>query len=229
MTDRYYLPPQISYRICEGVPVFVDTGTDRYVQLTRQQGEWFGELAGSSGPQTLSTPARQLADRLVRRGLLISQAASGRPVCEERTDTACRDLVAHPAFNPMRTDFRYALAAGFAIASTARVFATSSLAEVVSQVRRWKSRTRARPDMDKQIRLAAKYCALTPYFIRSRDACRLHSAALVRFLSLYGERSDWIFGVRLNPFGAHCWVQSGETVLNDALDRVREHRAILAV
>jgi len=38
-----------------------------------------------------------------------------------------------------------------------------------------------------------------------------------------------VFGVKLNPFSAHCWVQAGDIVLNDAIDHVTIHTPILVV
>ncbi|GAD58270.1 hypothetical protein MBEBAB_0520 [Brevundimonas abyssalis TAR-001] len=38
-----------------------------------------------------------------------------------------------------------------------------------------------------------------------------------------------VFGIKLVPFGAHCWVQAGETVLNDTVDNVSEYTPIMVV
>ena len=35
-----------------------------------------------------------------------------------------------------------------------------------------------------------------------------------------GLDADWVFGVRTWPFLAHCWVQVGDTIVGDSLDRV---------
>jgi hypothetical protein len=51
--------------------------------------------------------------------------------------------------------------------------------------------------------------------------CLARSMLLLEFLRLNGIHANWIFGVRTRPFSAHCWVQAGETVLNDSVDHVR--------
>ena len=55
------------------------------------------------------------------------------------------------------------------------------------------------------------------------------SLALLDFLARRGVFADLVLGVKLNPFGAHSWVQTGPVVLNDAVDHVNAHTPILVV
>lgn len=57
--------------------------------------------------------------------------------------------------------------------------------------------------------------------------CLFDSLALKLFLAKYGLFPQWIFGVRLNPFAAHCWLQHGETLVNDSLDFVGRFTPIM--
>jgi hypothetical protein len=59
--------------------------------------------------------------------------------------------------------------------------------------------------------------------------CLMDALALLDFLGSRQAFPGLVFGVRLNPFGAHCWVQSGDTVLNDRVDHTGLHTPILAV
>lgn len=56
--------------------------------------------------------------------------------------------------------------------------------------------------------------------------CLQRSMALVAFLRALGLRADWVFGVRLWPFSAHCWVQSGAICLNDDHERLKAYTPI---
>ena len=38
-----------------------------------------------------------------------------------------------------------------------------------------------------------------------------------------------VIGVTASPFGAHAWVQIGDVVLNDSVDRVRRFVPILTI
>ena len=50
--------------------------------------------------------------------------------------------------------------------------------------------------------------------------CLTDSLALLRLLGPTGHAAMLVFGVKLHPFAAHCWVQSNDLVLNDRLDNV---------
>lgn len=54
-------------------------------------------------------------------------------------------------------------------------------------------------------------------FVPVDMCCLLDSIAMIRFLAKRKLHADLVFGVAGDPFSAHCWVQYGTTVLNDAL------------
>lgn len=59
--------------------------------------------------------------------------------------------------------------------------------------------------------------------------CLLRSYLLLRRLRQAGLGATWVFGVRTWPFAAHCWLQVGDLVLDDPLERLVAYRPILAV
>lgn len=61
---------------------------------------------------------------------------------------------------------------------------------------------------------------LRPYYPRPY-LCLFDSVALLHFLLKFGVHADWVFGVRVAPFGAHCWVQVDSLLVNDICDNVR--------
>lgn len=73
------------------------------------------------------------------------------------------------------------------------------------------------------------YEKLRPLVFTARDRCLYDSLALVLFLSMEGLLARWVIGVKTGPFGAHAWVQSGPTVLNDHHEYVGQFRPILVV
>ena len=50
--------------------------------------------------------------------------------------------------------------------------------------------------------------------------CLLDSLALLRLLGSARHGAMLVFGVKLHPFAAHCWVQAEDLVLNDRLENV---------
>jgi hypothetical protein len=59
--------------------------------------------------------------------------------------------------------------------------------------------------------------------------CLVRSFVLLRFLQRCGHDARWVFGVRTWPFAAHCWLQLGDTALDDTLERLCAYQPILSV
>ena len=51
-------------------------------------------------------------------------------------------------------------------------------------------------------------------------ACLARSALMIAYLNRLGLQADWVFGVRLRPFEAHCWVQLDDVALNEDVERL---------
>jgi hypothetical protein len=75
----------------------------------------------------------------------------------------------------------------------------------------------------------ATYDRLRPLVLTKHDRCVHDSLTLLGFLASEGLFPHWVIGVKTGPFGAHSWVQSGATVLNDLHENVRRYRPILVV
>lgn len=57
-------------------------------------------------------------------------------------------------------------------------------------------------------------------FVPVKGNCLLDSLALLRLLGPARRGAMLVFGVKLHPFAAHCWVQADDLVLNDRLENV---------
>lgn len=57
--------------------------------------------------------------------------------------------------------------------------------------------------------------------------CLLDSLALADFLHRRGAAPAFVFAVSTAPFSAHCWLQVGDLVINDHLERALAHTPIL--
>lgn len=62
-----------------------------------------------------------------------------------------------------------------------------------------------------------------------RHNCLLDSIALVRWLVTKGCPVTLVFGAKLHPFAAHCWVQSGTLLLNDRLETVHRFEPVRVI
>lgn len=61
------------------------------------------------------------------------------------------------------------------------------------------------------------------------DRCLPRSIALALSLARRKLSAHLVIGVKLAPFAAHCWVQSGAEVLNDSLEEVQRYSPILVL
>lgn len=66
-------------------------------------------------------------------------------------------------------------------------------------------------------------------WLPGQGQCVYRAYLLRACLAAQGLGSTWIFGVRTWPFSAHCWLQIGDVLLDDDLDRVGLYTPILAV
>lgn len=65
-------------------------------------------------------------------------------------------------------------------------------------------------------------------FTATKDKCFPRSLALAAMLRRHGHHPVVVLGVQL-PFAAHCWVQCGDRVVSDTLERTRSFIPILAI
>lgn len=97
--------------------------------------------------------------------------------------------------------------------------------QVLAFAARGRSRTRAAPD--EAARLAAAFDALMVW-APAPGKCLVRGFLLARMLRRAGVAADWVFGVRVWPFAAHCWVQAGDMALNERPERLHGFVPILA-
>ena len=79
----------------------------------------------------------------------------------------------------------------------------------------------ARSDFDLALSLAQYYAAKRA-LVPLRRSCVPDSLALMRMFWRHGLDADLLFGVRLDPFAAHCWVQSDDHLLSDPLSNIAD-------
>ena len=77
-------------------------------------------------------------------------------------------------------------------------------------------------------RVASAFAAIAN-LVRRQDRCLPLSVAFKKICAARQIPVRLVFGVSLDPFAAHCWVQQQECVANDTVERVRLFTPILVV
>jgi len=204
--------------------VLLDEASDAYVCLLGGAKVLAGRgrtgRAGAPSDEGLVFTPPHAADDLVAAGLLSAQppprVATGLP--PPARSRLYRVGGVRPSLGESLTFLR--LAAG-----TARDIARRPMGGLLEELR-------GQPLAPAQWRSLAEACAVFDRLIAwgpFDGACLFRSVLRRRFLAALGHPSLLVLGVRTWPFRAHCWLQSGQSVLDDWPERVAAYRPILVV
>lgn len=222
MTTDLWCAPHIHLAAVNEDVILLDLDGDRYDCLL-DAARWL--FPGDQGRIQALNP--EAADALVSAGIAtpVPLSAPRRPLLRPRREVA-------PSSHPPRGEV---LRAFFTQASATMLFQRKSLLELVRlapsgaiQAARPLARLKksaAPPD----VAVLTSAARLARPWIPFEGECLQRSFQLGRYLAFRGVATDWVFGVRTWPFSAHCWLQAGDLVVGDRLERVRRYTPILAV
>lgn len=218
----YMLTPGLSFALVGGRTVFLDLRKDRYFCLPATFEPAFLRLVDADIPTDADTPA---LDALVCDGIL-------EPVSGQGTITPFA-----PAFSPATSlldgprisvgAWRQARAA-WALKRSQHELKSRRLSDLVTAV------SGGRPEHEGSSHIsedAYRICwafETAGLLVTPLRNCLSRSLALARNLRERGHACDLLIGVAVNPFQAHAWVQAGDTVLNDRLERVLQFVPVMA-
>jgi hypothetical protein len=246
--QSYFLAPHVYTCVTEDHVVLLDLERDKYVGVAREQMSTLAEqvkgwpLIGSTGAgaggdarssiTSPSTRADAVLAKMLAAGMLTTDPAVGKEASPLRMPEASVPLI-EPDLD-WKPAVTFTDVTRFFIASliTALSMRLLPIRAVITRVARRKaaaSVTGVLFDLNIARRATEAFIRLRPLLFGAQDACLYDSIALVRFLSYYRQFPMCVIGVQTGPFGAHCWVQEGNVVLNDAPDYVRRFTPILAV
>ena len=232
MQDDYLFRNGIHACAVGGDYVLLDTALDRYLYLSGSQAAWFSDIAAA--PKAgMSGLAGQFAERLCDKHVLTRSKDLGQPIhltppCDVHASIYDLDIGQGHAPSLRHLATLVALRAAWGLA---RRVHGGRLAATLTAAQQWKQTARAKASGSdaRAIDLARSFHALTPYCVSIHDACFLRSMLLLQFLAHYGVDADWIFGVRLSPFAAHCWVSRNGIVLNEERDTCADYQTLMMI
>ena len=241
MSTSYFLSPHVHLCVAGKQVVLLDLERDKYLALAHEHpvGRWVrgwpavptdSGAPEAPGAEGAGAGNRLLAKMLAQR-LLVTDPALGKVAAPIVADEAKVALVEHRLHErPHATGGQFwNLLRAHALAKWS--LKRRPIKEVVEAARLRKKRaaTAGELDTERARTLVSAFFYLRPLLYTAHNACLLDSLTLTRFLALYGVFPDWVFGVKTDPFYAHCWVQQGGYVFNDSPDDVGEFARILVV
>lgn len=220
---HYQLRGNVEYCVATGEVIILDVERARYLTLAPDCRDAFLRLLDSQG-LVADSDLREL-EVLRRRGYLVEGPSS--EWTRKALDIAQEDFHTPQGQKPQPLFLIYAITSQWNIAARLRV---SSLSTVIKYARRPGIRlsTRAK-DSDRLIQFIVNGFEKSSLLLGRTDRCLIRSLAMFTMLQRRKVRSRLVFGVRADPFAAHCWVESGSAVLNDAAEHVSCFTPVMVV
>lgn len=189
--------------------ILLDAKRDRYQALY---------LAEGSGDDVLGATA---ADALRGDGLL-DLASARPPLSTGGGEPAWQDCEPDRHARPRLRDVALFLST---LMLSALLFHARPFAGLVAGAGRQPRPPAPLPDYQAAIARFHAMSILLPF----RMQCLFRAHFLLRFLRWHGLPADWVFGVSLFPFHAHCWVAVGQRTLLDRAEQLEDFVPILVV
>lgn len=219
--------------------IFLDLLHDKYVgiggtQIAALSGVILGN--GSANDHLVQPSDRALLGKYIRR-LRQQQLLSESPALEPLKtspllDTPAASLAIDERDRPVSSEWRQLLRLWRSTLMASAWLRRRSLADIAERLVALRARHPNRHDRTSTDAMRASvesYMRLRPFALSSHDRCLHDSLTLIHFLTTEGLFARWVIGVRVNPFEAHSWAQSGDIVLNDHPEQVRHFQPILVV
>jgi hypothetical protein len=231
MASSFHLARGVHACRLDGSVILLDLNRDRYLRLNPVQTDWYTELARIRDAAPPGPSAARFAASLAGSGLLTVGTSTGKPLLPPNPSPARSSMIDTYVEDVEAID-RQALWHMARAVRICRPFgrpADRNALKAVEVVSKWSSAGHVTPRSPDACvrRRVMQFHRLAPYFMTTHDACFFASMVLMRFLLSFGIRPDWVFGVRLSPFDAHCWVRLGDTLLNETRDKAAEYRVIM--
>lgn len=235
---RLKLSNDVFFCVAEGQGVFLDLKRDDYSAIPLGLGSSCNDESGLEAVigEAFEAYRQDLLDaQLVEEGLggggdLLAFKSLARPSSNifhpdnQRAFGTTRKLGAG-----VRIGARDVLDFCIASSRASRLLKRRHIHDVVRNVRlRKEAAEGGGNDIDALRRHTAVYRKLRPWYPRGY-LCLYDGLALVEFLARRRLFPAWVFGVQAQPFGAHCWVQEGNMLLNESTEYAGQFTPIMAV
>ncbi|GGK03174.1 lasso peptide biosynthesis B2 protein [Luteimonas terricola] len=220
---RYVLRDDLSCCQVADQLVFLDIGNDQYFRLPNlMERALVAHLNGDSNGDI---------SKLIERGILVAQEGvpiEAQPSIEPVAGSAME--APHPERKPSSREILEVLV----IVMTTRLeLKLSALRKILGSLTATSYIQAAQADLpellERRISDAAATFRQARLYVPVEMTCLLDAIAMARFLRRRKLHANIVFGVALDPFSAHCWVQAGDLVLNDTVGNVCAHTPIRVV
>ena len=221
----YVLGPHLHFSDAGGHIVFLNVATGRYFSIPPSWNSSFRAALEDEKPSGQGDIAHQ---KLLDAGIL---RAGGQCRTSRQPQLFITPLKSWNAEAKVRTSALLALHVLWRQHRVAVALRRSRFQDLISELAEEgpNSRLLIEADVEHGIHRLRSAFAVADFAISTADKCLIRSIAFLQLLRSTGVDAVLVIGVTAAPFAAHAWVQRGDCVLNDSLDRVRTFSPILVV
>lgn len=250
-TVEYYLPKHVYLCVVEGIVIFLDLHNDTYVSPEpdkmkavlsvlsiypdppptsevngiEQNAESVGEKCNRDDI------TETIVEDLISKKILTIDALAGKEITPVTIKIPPLDLSGYEFGKSAKIKAGHIIKFFMATALTYLKLRFTSTEKIVNSVKGRKRKHQftpsAKPDEIRE--LVEIFKILRPLFFTAKDHCLFDSLALIEFMARNGLYPTWVFGVKIGPFGAHCWVQDDNFIYNESLQNAHHFTPIMTV
>lgn len=230
----YYLAEHVHTCLSNGHIVFLDIQNDRYSALPPEISKCLGALVDNKAInfdefENSRPEIRAALTNLIDRGMLRADAPStvrvrSRTVRKPRRDLSDANIEGRANVASLHT-------ANFFYAYSRAVVDTKILSHdrVIRSLSRYNPRKKSEGQKYTLEEIVEAFRFIRIFFYREINRCYFDCIVHMYFLRRYGFDPVWVFGVQMEPFHAHCWVQVGDVLVTNYLGETSMLRPILTV
>ncbi len=228
---EYFLARHAYCALTDNALILLDIKTDDYIMIEPHMALRFLDLlsVASGEREERSAELNELVANLERRGSITPHRQAGKSADMLEMITGNREVPGPLIDDIPRIGIGHVFNMISALAVTFYLLKIRGLPSAVRHV----SRLRTRTDMSDRAHDASEvveiYHRVRPFFYSAKGNCLFNALSMISFLSKYGICPYWCFGVKMNPFEAHCWVEDGQWLYNDRYSRTWRFAPIMRI
>jgi hypothetical protein len=222
---QYQLREDLSFCRIDGHFIFLDIQRDRYFRLDNAMESAL--LAYIDHNEHSSTGF----SKLIKHNILTKASGTERCVAPPVIKSPSRSVL-EEGTETHKFDVFACLEVFAILAATKWQLKTRKLKDILdrliaSRQGRGRAQGSARPEpLEKTTLDAVSLFRQMRRYVPIASCCLLDSLSMVKFLMRRRLPSTIVVGVTLDPFGAHCWVQVADLMLNETLDKASLYTTI---
>lgn len=223
--------------IVDGAIVGLNTQADEYFFIgASEAGQILPFLAGGDSCQKPANGSGiagfpEILPDLERKGIVTRNAEQGRRFEPLQHFVASIEVPGPDIDQIPKVRIGHVISIAAAVMRAWFLIYVMGLSAALRSARRMRDEARSnlQPDVNQASNLIEIFRRVRPLFYGAKDRCLLNSLSLLIFLSRNGLSPNWTFGVALDPFHAHCWLEDEHFLYNDQYARTHDFTVIMRV